>query len=298
MPLHAHWPTATTTLRLLLFIEADDLRRLRWERLCAPFNGKWRSLARNAQALYSLYLPSITDSRFPAIGRRDLRALVVAASPDGLDRYGLQPFDLPAALTSVTTALGDLPFEILASGAGVDEHPAIKPIGPATLDAICQRLTQEKYTLLHVVGHSLYNERTGDTALFLADAQGQVARVSATALIDRLRKLRGARGLPHLTFLATCESAISKADGALSSLGQRLVLNLGMPTVVAMPENIPAAAMQTLTKVFYDQLRQHGEVDRALMEASAGLTDIAVPALYSRLGGRPSLAICLPSTAR
>jgi hypothetical protein len=67
-------------LRVLLFVEADDLRGLRWEGLCAPLNNQWSLLARNAQALYSLYLPSVTDSRFPAIGRRDLRALVVAAS--------------------------------------------------------------------------------------------------------------------------------------------------------------------------------------------------------------------------
>src|SRR3954467_4646702 len=28
-------------LRVLLFVEAADLRNLRWERLCAPLDGRW-----------------------------------------------------------------------------------------------------------------------------------------------------------------------------------------------------------------------------------------------------------------
>ena len=274
-------------LRVLLFIEADDLRALRWERLCAPINNRWRELARNAQALYSLYLPSVTDSRFPAIGRRDLRALVIIANPTGLERYNLAPFDLPATLADVSAALGEIPFDLLASGVGSADQPTIKPVGPATLDALCERLTQEKYTLLHVVSHSLYSQRTGDAALLLANAQEHVGRVTASELIDRLRKLRGAHGLPHFTFLSICPNAPAQADSALAHLGQALVRDLGMPAVVAMPEPTAAAATRALTQTFYQQLRQHGEVDRALVAANAELTDVAPPILYSRLGGRP-----------
>ncbi|HRI54205.1 MAG TPA: hypothetical protein PLW65_28890, partial [Pseudomonadota bacterium] len=45
-----------------------------------------------------------------------------------------------------------------------------------------------------------------------------------------------------------------------------------------------------LTRRLYPQLLEHGEVERALVDACAGLigqTDVSVPALYSRLGGRP-----------
>ncbi|MEZ4660209.1 MAG: CHAT domain-containing protein [Caldilineaceae bacterium] len=274
-------------LRVLLFVEADDLRSLRWERLCAPLNNRWSALARNAQALYSLYLPSVTDSRFPAIGRRDLRALVVVASPAGLERYNLPPFDLPAALENITTAPGDIPFDILVSGAAKNDQSVIKPAGPASLDALCDQLTQERYTLLHVVAHGMFSKRTGEVALLLANSHDQAARVTTAELIDRLRKLRGARGLPHLTFLATCDGATPEADGALGNVGQALVRDLGMPAAIAMLEKAPAAAMQTLTHTFYSQLHQHGEVDRALVAAGAGLPTVAAPVLYSRLGGRP-----------
>ena len=51
--------------------------------MCAPFDDGWDFLALNQRAPFSLYLPSLTDRRFPPIGRRDLRALMVVASPDG-----------------------------------------------------------------------------------------------------------------------------------------------------------------------------------------------------------------------
>lgn len=63
-------------LRVLLVVEAPDLRELHWERLCAPFaaGSDWDFLALRQQAPYSLYLPSVADLRFPPIGRSDLRA--------------------------------------------------------------------------------------------------------------------------------------------------------------------------------------------------------------------------------
>ena len=132
-------------LRVLLFIEAPDLRTWRWERLCAPFDGTWDFLALNQRTPFSLYLPSLTDRLFPPIGRRDLRALVLIASPEGLEQYGLEHFDVERALNSVKKALGEIPCDVLAE---IEEAA-----GPPTLDALCGRLTQKPYTLLHVICH-------------------------------------------------------------------------------------------------------------------------------------------------
>src|SRR3712207_3794899 len=95
-------------LRVLLTVEDEQLRILRWERLAAPYDGGWDLLALNQEAPFSLYLPSITDRRFPPMGRRDLRALIVAASPAGLNTYRLEPFDVGAAVAGVQIALGDI----------------------------------------------------------------------------------------------------------------------------------------------------------------------------------------------
>src|SRR5262249_44000124 len=76
----------------------------------------------------------------------------------------------------------------------------------------------------------------------------------------------------------------------LGGLAQRLVRDLGMPAVVAMTEKVSVATAKALAERFYLRLREHGEVDRALVEAVAGLGeryDINVPAPYSRLGDPP-----------
>jgi hypothetical protein len=114
--------------------------------------------------------------------------------------------------------------------------------------------------------------------------------VTGTRLIERLRSLKGAKGLPHFTFLSTCESASPEAEAGLGGFGQRLVRDLGMPAVIAMTEKVTVKTALALGAKFYEQLGKTGEVDIALQEAAASLAerqDITVPALFSRLGGRP-----------
>ena len=120
----------------------------------------------------------------------------------------------------------------------------------------------------------------------------QVSPTTATRFIERLDRLQGARGLPHLTFLSTCESASPEAEreGAMGGLAQRLVRELGMPAVIAMTKKVSIETATDLACRFYERLRDHGEVDRALVEAEVELADagdVTVPALYGRLGGRP-----------
>src|SRR5262249_49342634 len=45
------------TLHVLLYVEADDLRHRRWERLAAPFDSGWSSLALNQRTPFALHLP-------------------------------------------------------------------------------------------------------------------------------------------------------------------------------------------------------------------------------------------------
>jgi WD40 repeat protein len=272
-------------LRVLLFIEASDkeLRTLRWEKLCAPIDGDWQLLALNQRVPFSFYIPAITDRRFPPIGRRDLRALVLVASPSNSQKYKLANFDVEASINSVKSSLGEISCDILAAVDGA--------IGLPTLDELCSQLTDrtKQYTLLHFVSHGRVMD-DGETVLYWSKADNTVEVVTATRLLERLKPLRGAKGLPHFTFLCTCESASPDAEGALGGLGQRLVRDLGMPAVVAMTERVTVKTAQTFIEKFYFQLRASGEVDSALHEATAALAergDVTVPALYSRLGGRP-----------
>ena len=101
-------------LHVLLFVEDETLTAWHWERLCAPLDGSWDFLSLNQRTPFSLYLPSVTDRRFPPIGRRDLRALIIAASPADLEqRFGLKQFDVVSAVAGVRAGLGDMPHACL-----------------------------------------------------------------------------------------------------------------------------------------------------------------------------------------
>ena len=276
-------------LRVLLFVEANDiqLKTLRWERLCAPVEREWCQLATNQRVLFSLYLPAITERRFPPIGRRDLRALVLVASPESIGRYKLAEFDVEAAVSGVRKALGDIPCDVLA-------HNVEGAIALPTLNDLCQQLTnrEKRYTLLHFVSHSRVIDG-GETVLYWSNSDNQVETVTGTRLIERLSALNGSKGLPHFAFLSTCESASAEAEGSLGGLGQRLVRDLGMPAAIAMTDRVTVKTALALAESFYRQLKMSGQVDLALREATAALADrddITVPALFSRLGGRPLFA--------
>jgi WD40 repeat protein/energy-coupling factor transporter ATP-binding protein EcfA2 len=277
-------------LRILLSIEAadnDPIKTLHWERLCAPIDGdrSWHLLARNQRVPFSLYIPTIIDRRFPPIGRRDLRALVLVASPSNIGKFQLAPFDVEAVLSGVKEALGEIPYEVLA-------NDVAGAIGPPTLQELSKQLTNAKkpYTLLHFVAHGKLLDN-GETVLYWAKADNQVQPVTGEELLSELKNIGNhQRGLPHFTFLCTCESADPRAEAGLGGLGQRLVRNLGMPAVVAMTRKVSVETGLALGQSFYRRLRESGEVDTALQEATAGLGrrhDITVPALFSRLGGRP-----------
>jgi hypothetical protein len=267
------------SLRVFLNVEAEDLRTLHWEQLCARFDRGWDYLLLNQGTPFSLYLPSQIERRFAPIGRRDLRLLLLVAGTEDLDAgYGLAPFDTAATVASIRLALGEIPCTVLASVEGADGKP--------TLDELCEHITSLQPTLLHIVCHGRVIRDGGETALYLPkDSTGKP--VTGTELIDRLGRLDR---LPHFTFLSTCESASPGAENGLGGLGQRLVRDLGMPAVLAMTDRISIETAGRLASAFYARLRGHGEADRALSEALAGLQgreDVTVPALFSRLGGLP-----------
>ena len=296
---------ANAVLHVLLSVEEDELKPLRWERMCAELDGTWQFLRLQQRTPFSLHLPSVVDKRYPAISRADLRALVVVANLGPTRPYGLAEFDAAATVGKVRKALGEIGATVLACEgaegvAGCDGLP--------TLDEICSRITAERYPILHLVCHGKYFENDGETYLFLrkpADAgrpglHDFVHRVSASELLLRLGMLQSARGLPHLAFLCSCESADPEAARALGGLGQRLVFELGMPAVVGMTEPVAIPFVDQLSGTFYERLRVHGMVDLALDEACAGVAGhghVLIPMLFSRLADRTLFDDIGPLTA-
>lgn len=274
-------------LRVLLYVEDASLRRLHWERLAAKMDGEWTPLGLSHSTPFSQYLPSRIDRRFPPLSRRDLKVLALVASPHGLEEYRLSPFDALATTQSLKRALGEIEIDWLGDDHGATANP--------TLDELCVQFKKKRYTMLHIVCHGFYTKdsirETRETALLLADQDGNINPVTGTEFINRLRlSAVGGQGLPYFVFLSTCDSALPDAESGLGGLGQRLVRELGIPAVVAMTGKISIATAEELARDFYTALTQHGELDRALVEATIRLTDredISMPALFSRLGTRP-----------
>jgi tRNA A-37 threonylcarbamoyl transferase component Bud32 len=267
-------------LHLLLSIDAPELRPLLWERLCGPPGGGFGFLALDQRLGYARYIPSPVEREFRELKRRELRALVLVACPEGLPAYGLAPFDVEAAADAARDGLTGVPCDFLGAIEGA--------LGPATLDALCEALTRRSYPILHVVAHGRARQEPRETLLFLEHDDRSVDVVEKHELVARLGLL--ARGLPHFAFFAACESGVESGEDSLGGLGRALVGELGVPAVLAMSSLVAIDLAAALTRAFYARLQVHGYVDQGLVEASAGLAgrgDALVPSLYSRLGGLP-----------
>jgi hypothetical protein len=286
-------------VRLLVSVEAQDLKGWRWEWLCGPTDsGGWDFLSLDQRVIYSLYLPSLTSRAYPPIGRRDLRVLIVVANPSDPDaKYGLTSFDVDQNIARLRAIFGELQTSVLARLPGVSGLP--------TLDTLVTQLTEGSangpYTILHLVCHGWCNPESGETTLYLEQSNtGPVTGealpepVWGSELIERLGRVSR---LPYLVFLSVCESAAPEAERRVGGLAQRLVRELGIPAVIGMTERVTVATAHALAEQFYKRLllpsaktaNNTGQVDRALVEAFAGLAargDANVPALYSRLAAQ------------
>jgi hypothetical protein len=150
--------------------------------------------------------------------------------------------------------------------------------------------------MLHIVCHGRRSS-VGEPLLYLANAEGQAEPVPITTLRDRLDQIGDSTHRPLLIFLMSCSSAAPESEAAFGAAATRLVAELGTPAVIAMTDRISIATSEALASQFYRRLYRHGEPNRALTEARAGLAgraDVSVAALYTRLEGQPIIVPSYP----
>ena len=183
-------------------IEEPDLRTLRWERLCAPLDGRWSFLALDQRAAL-LALPAEPHRpALPALRPARPAGARVVASPDGLDDARPRALRCGGHRRGRHGRPGRRSRRRAGGGRGRGRPADARR-------ARCEHLTAAPYTLLHIVCHGRSARgRDGETS---SPSRGPTARstpVSATALIERLAGLGGARGLPHL---GSCRCATAPA---------------------------------------------------------------------------------------
>jgi len=293
--------TTQRRLRLRLWIDntAAELQTLRWEHLCY-----WRDtvplrLAATADRPFSRYFGlGLADPEL--LATPPIRMLAVIANPRNLPDFGLPPLTPEAEISTLLEALKDvpntnvamtlLPGQSIVSDAlrqRLDAAGITLETGSASLDRLLELLGhQSGYHILHFLGHGGYNQRHKQFGLFFEDDMGNVEQVRERELAAGLQETGR---LPHLIFLAACESAkrLPEVANPFVGISPRLI-QAGVPAVAAMQDTIGGLSASKLTRVFYRSLFADGLVDKAMNQARSALArddawESAIPVLFTRL---------------
>jgi hypothetical protein len=266
-------------VRLLIGPSAPELHALQWETLCDSSDGS--PLFTNQNILFSRYLSSL-DWRPVRLRPKDqLKALVVVANPSDLQEYGLERVDVEGELARAFTSLNQINTTTLPDPSGI-----LRP----TLNNLTHCLQDESFDILYIVCHGAYVN--DESWMWLEDDQGKSARISGVDLVTRIKELHQR---PRMVVLASCQSAgnDSSSDGdpdkrkggTIAALGPRLA-EAGIPAVIAMQGNISMQTIEEFMPLFFHELQQDGQIDRAMTVARGAIRsrpDYWMPALFMRL---------------
>lgn len=298
-----------TPLRVRLFIgpSAPDLHGLRWETLHFP--NRSDTLLTSEHILYSRYLSSSEWQPVRLRPRGDLRTLVIVANPANLHEFTpndspLAPVDVDDEIARAYASMGNsVTMTVLASHSTAVEtlHTtssattmSLRNGGLPTLNNLISHM-RDDYDIIYLVAHGALDK--GDPMLWLEDAQGNADVTPGREFVRRIRDLRQR---PRLVVLASCQSAGSGDDrqsqdgGTLTALGPQLI-EIGIPAVLAMQDNVTMQTIATFLPTFFQELLSKeqatghdGQIDHAMAVARGAVhqqrpDDWWVPVLMMRL---------------
>src|SRR6266568_3609386 len=211
---------------------------------------------------------------------------------------------LPQSESTTSTAQFEPPLRVLLVTARPEETGFIEPRGiarelldevqgqinigtieleflrPPTLKALRQRLRDRKRPIhvLHFDGHGAFDEQmdgqdehildgSGQGKLAFENDKGQLHLVHAEDLADVLLK-SGVK----LAVLTACQSAMSSADNAFSSVAARLIQG-GIDAVVAMSASVLVASATLYVEAFYRAIADGTSATMAQEQARQALHD-------------------------
>ncbi|MGF1514310.1 MAG: CHAT domain-containing protein [Elainellaceae cyanobacterium] len=271
-------------LRLRLGLKGTTLPRLPWEVMHSSSGDgiglAARPLATGTNVLFSRYQASvaIAQSNFAQHPSGQIRMLMVIAAPNDQEQLTLkqEARQLQQELGMRSATLSNGPVEGLPNiQVTILEQPGRKELA--------QALEQGHYQILHYAGHS-----------DLASAGGQLYLVnSRTGLTEPLsgNDLAGllVNNGVRVAVFNSCRGGYTAAGGSGSgrSLTEALI-NRGVPSVLAMAEQIPDDVALTLTRLLYRNIKQGYPIDLSLSRARQGLVAAygstqlywALPTLY------------------
>ncbi len=204
---------------------------------------------------------------YPTDFEPPLRVLLVTARPDD------------AAFVDPRSIARELVYEVQSQA----EKGAIELefLRPPTLSALRARLSDSRRPPVHVIhfdGHGTFESETTlqDESLLRGGEQGMLAFENELGKLELVRAEHVAQVLVdsgvRLVVLTACQSAMSRADDAFSSIAARLIQG-GIDAVVAMSASVLIASAARYAKAFYGALASGIPVPIAHERARQALHD-------------------------
>ncbi|MDM8519240.1 SUMF1/EgtB/PvdO family nonheme iron enzyme [Anaerolineales bacterium HSG6] len=261
-------------IRLRIDADAPELHAIPWELLRDGQATPPEAITADSRLPFSRYLAGQWEVLQP-LEERPIKILALLANPRNLDDYKLQQIEIETEKEIIESAFLDFTM-------GQVEITYLEP--PINLSTLEQALRNNNYHMLHIVSHGAYSQRRQEAVLYWADSNNRVKLVRDSAMADMLARLEQK---PHLVFFSTCQSASRSPAEAFQGFAP-LLINAGVPAVIAMQDLVPVKTARQFSRVFYQQLFRHGQVDLASNEArSAVMTEElsggSIPVLFSRL---------------
>ena len=270
-------------LRIRLYLRRGTplLHNLLWETLEDPTSLPLvhRTLATDEHVLLSRFLSSWDFRPVHLQSRDNLRALVAIANPRGIEKQQvagqrLSSVDAAGEWKRLSTALGRISKQNLSND------------GRVSANHITTKL-RDGFDIFVLVCHGALID--GEPLLWLENEEGGIARVMGIDLVLRLKDMKDP---PRLIVLCSCQSSgaadqlHSNDKGALAALGPRLA-EAGIPAVIAMQDNIRMDTASAFLSVFFNELMEDSQIDRAVAVARSSIChdhpDWWVPVLITRL---------------
>ena len=254
-------------LRIKLRINAPELATIPWEYLYDPRQGEFVALSRYTPIVRYLELP-LPDPEMAVEG--PLRILGMVSSPSDVESLDVE---------REKARLEDAVREMQESG--LVELVWLEGQTWRDLQAAMQG---GPWHIFHFIGHAVFDDDSGEGYLHLADDDGYSSPLSAT----QLGRLLADHHTLRLTLLNACEGARGHEQSVFSSTASVLVQR-GLPAVLAMQYEISDQAAIEFTSSFYGALIANLPVDAAVSEARKAISlaepesmEWGTPALFMR----------------
>ena len=165
---------------------------------------------------------------------------------------------------------------------------SIEILPRATPEAIHRRLETRQFSILHFIGHGVFDEERQEGCLVFEDTRGGAFKLGQRSV----REIFCGRGL-SLVFLNSCQSGAGGRAEFNKGVAQSLVAH-GLPALVANQYSVLDSSATSFAHYFYSSLGQGHTLGHAAREARIAVNyslqgemiDWAVPVLYARDANR------------